>query len=323
MRLSIAGILLAITNVHLATSAAVPETELSNQNNNAKEAISKQSSGQVKNQSYRGYLNKGKYWFWDGESDDTFLMKLRYKPRNYFGQRFEYLFENILEFKNNWLENLAFRNRWDSEIEFRNLWFGRVDYLSWKYELIDNFDDYYYGRGRFSGYTRWRHGNGHLDLIETLEVAQGAVLEEAQEADLEKAQEADLEEAQDAVLEEARDASFAIFVMANVYSVSQSTTDGPLLPSAKRTHVEYSIKKFTGLLARPSIYKEISVKHFLDDSGPTKLKKMCAGGSDKRVGCSWYQFFKNLEEALNFVTNTISDNYVTGKFSLFSKLLFF
>ncbi|PVU87370.1 hypothetical protein BB561_006369 [Smittium simulii] len=38
---------------------------------------------------------------------------------------------------------------------------------------------------------------------------------------------------------------------------------------------------------------------------------MCVGGSDRRIGCSWPQFFENLEEALYFVTNAIGDSYVT------------
>ncbi|PVU87102.1 hypothetical protein BB561_006458 [Smittium simulii] len=242
MRLSIAGILLAITNVHFSTSAVVPKNELSNQNNNVKIIVSKNRSSRSKNRRYKSYLNKGKYWFWEGESDDKFLIKLRYKPKNYFGQRFEYLFENMREFKNRWLKDLAFRNRWDSEIEFRNLWFGRVDYVRWKYETIDNFDDYYYGRGRFSdpvpppsssstslgidpvsspgpnpvpppyspsaslgsdpvqppptpppslpSVTNPKVAskqNFIMDLIETLEAAQGAFLEEAQNADFEQA----------------------------------------------------------------------------------------------------------------------------------------
>ncbi|PVU92373.1 hypothetical protein BB561_003864 [Smittium simulii] len=76
--------------------------------------------------------------------------------------------------------------------------------------------------------------------------------------------------------------------------VSLSATDEPLLPSAKRTRVDYSTGNYTGFISpasknnhnfalRPSIYKEISVKHFLDDSTPNKLKQMCVGGSDKRV----------------------------------------
>ncbi|PVU98125.1 hypothetical protein BB561_000125 [Smittium simulii] len=61
---------------------------------------------------------------------------------------------------------------------------------------------------------------------------------------------------------------------------------------------------------RPSIYKEISVKNFLDDSASTNLKQMSLGGSYKRIGCSWHQFSENLEEALNFIKNAIGDSYL-------------
>ncbi|PVU87715.1 hypothetical protein BB561_006204 [Smittium simulii] len=88
---------------------------------------------------------------------------------------------------------------------------------------------------------------------------------------------------------------FVLFVISNAPSASQSATDVLLLPSEKRTRVEYSIEKHTGLIntitknnynfdlksknnaknqTRSSIYNEISVKHFLNDSAPAKLKQM-------------------------------------------------
>ncbi|PVU86387.1 hypothetical protein BB561_006722, partial [Smittium simulii] len=56
-------------------------------------------------------------------------------------------------------------------------------------------------------------------------------------------------------------------------------------------------------------------------SAPTSLKQMCVGGSDKMFGCSWNQFSENPEEAMNFVTNTIDDSYVTVMHNNLKKLL--
>ncbi|PVU89775.1 hypothetical protein BB561_005164 [Smittium simulii] len=78
--------------------------------------------------------------------------------------------------------------------------------------------------------------------------------------------------------------------MSNLPSVGQSASVELLFYSAKRTHVEYSTEKYTA---------------------PPKLKQMCVGSSDKRIGCIYHQFSYNLEEALNFVTYAIGDGYVT------------
>ncbi|PVU86594.1 hypothetical protein BB561_006650, partial [Smittium simulii] len=104
--------------------------------------------------------------------------------------------------------------------------------------------------------------------------------------------------------------------MSNVPGVIPSSAAGVPYHSAKRTRLEYSTVAKTGLIDPVSkndyhfdfppknIQKtQVSIKHFLDSSEPHQLKRMCMGGSDRRIGCSLRQFPDNINEALDYVTD--------------------
>ncbi|OMJ11115.1 hypothetical protein AYI70_g9913, partial [Smittium culicis] len=73
---------------------------------------------------YRGYRNFGRVWYFDSQPDTVFISQLRYRPSNFYGQRFEYCYQNIPEFRQYWDTDIAFRQSWDQDIHFRNSWFA-------------------------------------------------------------------------------------------------------------------------------------------------------------------------------------------------------
>ncbi|OLY80578.1 hypothetical protein AYI68_g5324, partial [Smittium mucronatum] len=70
------------------------------------------------------YYGYGRYWDFDNYSDDVFISGLTYRPSNYYGQRFQYLYSNAPDFRRYWNSDLVFRRRWDSDLYFRNSWFA-------------------------------------------------------------------------------------------------------------------------------------------------------------------------------------------------------
>ncbi|PVU94930.1 hypothetical protein BB561_002176 [Smittium simulii] len=83
--------------------------------------------------------------------------------------------------------------------------------------------------------------------------------------------------------------------------------------NSQKTQVSYTkaAKNQKKVTYDATVYKEVSIKHFLDNSEPHQLKRMCMGGSDRRIGCSWRQFPDNINEALDYVTDATVDLYQT------------
>ncbi|PVV02802.1 hypothetical protein BB560_002733 [Smittium megazygosporum] len=79
----------------------------------------------------RGYYRYGRYWFWDQNCDNQFLTTLRYRPRNYYSQKFQYLYLYTESFRNSWNSDTRFRSRWESDDSFRQVWFTRIQYTGW------------------------------------------------------------------------------------------------------------------------------------------------------------------------------------------------
>ncbi|OMJ11646.1 hypothetical protein AYI70_g9587, partial [Smittium culicis] len=48
---------------------------------------------------YHGY---GRDWYFDDSSDISFIQGLVYQPSEYYGQRFQYLYQNSPDFSNYW-----------------------------------------------------------------------------------------------------------------------------------------------------------------------------------------------------------------------------
>ncbi|PVU93719.1 hypothetical protein BB561_001615 [Smittium simulii] len=146
--------------------------------------------------------------------------------------------------------------------------------------------------------------------------------------------------------------------MPKVPGVISSAAAGMPYHSAKRTRLEYSTVAKTGLIDPvpkndyyfnfsqknsqktqvsytnaaknqkkvtydATVYKEVSIKHFLDNSESHQLKRMCMGGSDRRIGCSWRQFPDNLNEALDYVTDATGDSCVTIEHDNIRKITYF
>ncbi|PVU89593.1 hypothetical protein BB561_005258 [Smittium simulii] len=53
----------------------------------------------------------------------------------------------------------------------------------------------------------------------------------------------------------------------------------------------------------PKNYTEVSTKHLLDGSEPQSLKKICFGGSDKKIGCGWSQFSGDIGADIRYVSS--------------------
>ncbi|PVU89455.1 hypothetical protein BB561_005341 [Smittium simulii] len=96
--------------------------------------------------------------------------------------------------------------------------------------------------------------------------------------------------------------------MSNVPSVVPSATNVPFLPSAKRTRVDYSTEKYTGLID-PVTKKDINFDlRTKNNTKNQKLKQMCVGGSD-----SWMSVKINSKAASG------KENEITGDFNMDTK----
>ncbi|OMJ21499.1 hypothetical protein AYI69_g2513 [Smittium culicis] len=80
---------------------------------------------------YRGYKYGGRLWFWRNRPGSIFISSLKYTPRNFCDQRFEYLYMYFPDFRRSWNRDMVFRRKWERSIKFRRFWFRRVNYKSW------------------------------------------------------------------------------------------------------------------------------------------------------------------------------------------------
>ncbi|PVU84763.1 hypothetical protein BB559_005157 [Furculomyces boomerangus] len=80
----------------------------------------------------QGYYSHGRYWYWDSKPDVSFVAQLRFKPKIYYGQRFEYLYLYYPGFKYRWNTDYTFRSNWNNSAYFRSKWFSLINYNNWK-----------------------------------------------------------------------------------------------------------------------------------------------------------------------------------------------
>ncbi|PVU97924.1 hypothetical protein BB561_000172 [Smittium simulii] len=64
----------------------------------------------------------GNQWGMSKEVNFNFVSTLRYEPRIYFGNFFQFCYENYPQFNQNWNTNSQFRIQWDANISFRKEW---------------------------------------------------------------------------------------------------------------------------------------------------------------------------------------------------------
>ncbi|OMJ25330.1 hypothetical protein AYI70_g971 [Smittium culicis] len=76
------------------------------------------------------YVHKGNsfdsdsFTYLENESSDSFKSSLKFRPNNFFGGRFEYLFKNYPEFCASWDTSELFRDNWNNNYDFRKSWFS-------------------------------------------------------------------------------------------------------------------------------------------------------------------------------------------------------
>ncbi|PVU90084.1 hypothetical protein BB561_005023, partial [Smittium simulii] len=73
----------------------------------------------------------------------------------------------------------------------------------------------------------------------------------------------------------------------------------------------------------PKNYTEVSIKHLLDSSEPQILKKICFGGSDKKIGCGWSQFSGDIDADIEYVSSFIGDIYASIQHDAVAKTTYF
>ncbi|PVU92988.1 hypothetical protein BB561_003496 [Smittium simulii] len=124
MRFTLTSLILAASSILSVASSAAPEPEA------PKLEV---RSGDRRGRGRRiGYFNHGRVWRWDDRSDDIFIRALRYRPSVYYGQRFQYCYQYIPDFRRRWDTDIVFRGNWNRDLTFRNRWFGRVRYNGWR-----------------------------------------------------------------------------------------------------------------------------------------------------------------------------------------------
>ncbi|OLY83521.1 hypothetical protein AYI68_g2337 [Smittium mucronatum] len=70
---------------------------------------------------------RDRVWDLDANSPQSFLDSLSYRPQNTFGSRFEYLYDFLPEFRNEWNTNSFFRDGWDNDAAFRLDWYQQAN----------------------------------------------------------------------------------------------------------------------------------------------------------------------------------------------------
>ncbi|OLY85564.1 hypothetical protein AYI68_g244 [Smittium mucronatum] len=110
------------------------------------------------------YYRFGKYWDFNNRSDNNFIIGLRHPPNIYYGQRFQFLYQNLPRFRRRWDSDRYFRSSWNSDLHFRNSWFASIYPHGYdSYRQGRKFYRYHnrgmYSRGRFNMY------NGNFGLI--------------------------------------------------------------------------------------------------------------------------------------------------------------
>ncbi|OMJ09633.1 hypothetical protein AYI70_g10821 [Smittium culicis] len=111
----------------------------------------------------RGYNRFGRNWYFDSLSDSVFINSLRYRPSFFYGQRFQFLFQNSLVFRNYWNTDDYFRSCWDRDTLFRDAWFSTLYPIGYPRFRTGGIYYNYFDRFGYSrrGGRRRGHGRRH------------------------------------------------------------------------------------------------------------------------------------------------------------------
>ncbi|PVU93129.1 hypothetical protein BB561_003436 [Smittium simulii] len=149
MKFTLLSALLAISTA--VASASIGSSELVNSNSDSTldKRYSRYSRPRI---SYRprvsrwrpsrgrrsAYYRYGRYWVWDNQVDTEFITTLRHRPRQFYGQRFQYLYLYVTDFRTRWNSDIRFRSTWDTQYNECERWFSRIPYNSWTNVQCDN-----------------------------------------------------------------------------------------------------------------------------------------------------------------------------------------
>ncbi|OMJ25726.1 hypothetical protein AYI70_g700, partial [Smittium culicis] len=151
MKVTISGLILMASTFVSVFASPVANNSAEGKHLDAR-AIHKRAS----RTNLKGYRNFGRVWYFDSQPTTVFVSRLRYRPSNFYGQRFEYCYQNNPDFKQYWDTDITFRQSWDQDIHFRNSWFAIL--YPYGYDEYRNGGKYYgyYSRGRY-GKSRWSY----------------------------------------------------------------------------------------------------------------------------------------------------------------------
>ncbi|OMJ24510.1 hypothetical protein AYI70_g1536 [Smittium culicis] len=169
MKVTISVLALACSTIFSAIASPVTENSLTNEQSNS---VLKRSFGRHggrygyrhgRGHGYRRrYRRFGRDWFFDDYSDIAFINGLVYQPTEFYGQRFQYIYQNSPVFSNYWNTDSYFRRCWNTDPLFRDAWFASL-YPS-GYSEFRNGGIYFgyldrFGYGRYGRHRRYRgHG---------------------------------------------------------------------------------------------------------------------------------------------------------------------
>ncbi|OMJ23620.1 hypothetical protein AYI70_g2148 [Smittium culicis] len=74
----------------------------------------------------RPYRKNGRSYYFNKQSSNTFIVSLAYRPNNFYGQKFQLLYQSSPEFQAYWNSDSSFRRSWNSDSNFRNYWLATV-----------------------------------------------------------------------------------------------------------------------------------------------------------------------------------------------------
>ncbi|OMJ18829.1 hypothetical protein AYI70_g5115 [Smittium culicis] len=72
------------------------------------------------------YRKNGRNYYFNKPSSNSFIANLTYRPSNYYGQTFQFLYQCSSQFQNYWNSDGSFRRSWNSDPNFRNYWLATI-----------------------------------------------------------------------------------------------------------------------------------------------------------------------------------------------------
>ncbi|OMJ25402.1 hypothetical protein AYI70_g921 [Smittium culicis] len=161
MKITFIGLALAFSAIFAVSASPVVEDSLKNDQSGTVLKRSGSYRGGRWGRGYRhglghGYYRFGRNWYFNSLSDTSFINSLVYRPLVYYGQRFQFLYQNSPAFRKYWNSDYHFRNRWNTDPIFRDAWFASLYPSGYDDYRIGGIYNNYLGRFGYSRYGRER-----------------------------------------------------------------------------------------------------------------------------------------------------------------------